>query len=99
MIGGNKIVRAFFLYIFQSFGKDKYCIEYVNEIGKRVNRLADEIFHIRKFTKKCINTFLYRKTIPKMGVIKKRIEHGDRSAKNNRGYKRYQNSLSVCFKK
>ena len=98
MIGGDKIIGALFLYILQPFGKNKDGIEDVNKIGKGIDGLTDEVFHIRKFTKKRVAALLYRKAIPKMRIIKKRIEHGNRSTKNNGSDQRYKKPFAIRFK-
>lgn len=64
-IGGDKIIRTFSLDVFHSFCKTKNSNDEIDEVGKRIDRLAYKSAHISIFAEILIDITLKRKPLPK----------------------------------
>ena len=84
MVSCDKIVSSFFLYIFQTLAKAVYGDDQIDKIGKSIERLTDELIHIRVLAELSINTTLGIKPLPYHMSVEYIIQNGNNWGKNYR---------------
>lgn len=97
MICSDEIVCALLFEILQTLAIAVYGDDEIDEIGDRIDRLADELIHIRILAEKLINICFGVVFFPDDMTVENIVEDRDECGKEYSGHYRHQYTLSVRF--
>ncbi len=95
----DEVVGAFLFDILHALAKTINRNDEINEIGHRIDRLADQFIHVGVLAEEVIYIALCIKPPPDHMAIKDGIENGDKRGEYDRGDYGEQYPLPVCLPK